>query len=173
MECPVCHYKNIPSGTKECPNCHSDLEAFHLISDLEKTCKKRRIINLILGITAAFLLGLWIGTYFYMLNKSKNITDNVVEAEFRIEQLTTEKQNLLNENENLLGQIKQLQTTVAERKPEPRVIHHTIKWGETLFSIAMKYYGDGHIYGKIACDNNITDPDLIIEGRMLYIYVCR
>ena len=109
MECPVCHYKNIPSGTKECPNCHSDLEAFHLISDLEKTCKKRRIINLILGITAAFLLGLWIGTYFYMLNKSKNIMDNAAQSEIRIEQLITEKQNLGDENETLLEQRKKLQ----------------------------------------------------------------
>lgn len=49
----------------------------------------------------------------------------------------------------------------------PRV--HTVDHGDTLFGIALKFYGDGMKFGIIAEANGIRDPNLIFPGQVLQI----
>ncbi len=46
---------------------------------------------------------------------------------------------------------------------------YTVQEGETLADIAIKVYGDINAWVKIAQANNITDPNVIIEGMVLKI----
>lgn len=54
----------------------------------------------------------------------------------------------------------------TEKQPDPEVIKHTVKKGETLWGIAKKY---GTTYGKIAKDNGIKNPNLIYPGQVFVI----
>ncbi len=53
---------------------------------------------------------------------------------------------------------------------EPKVQYHTVRTGETLYSIAKDVYRDGSKYKKIMADNNITDPTDIKVGQKLKVY---
>jgi len=48
---------------------------------------------------------------------------------------------------------------------------HEVKKGETLWKIAVQYYGDGSLYTKIfeANKDTIKDPNLIKVGQRLRI----
>lgn len=46
---------------------------------------------------------------------------------------------------------------------------YTIKKGDTLWSLAIKFYGDGKKYSKIAEYNNIVDASRIYEGQKIFI----
>lgn len=46
---------------------------------------------------------------------------------------------------------------------------YTIKEGDTLFSIADKYYGDGYKYEEIAKANNIPDVDSLQTGQEITV----
>ncbi len=46
---------------------------------------------------------------------------------------------------------------------------HRIRWGDTLWDIATRYYGNPWLYKKIAKANNIRNPDLIISGTRLWV----
>jgi len=170
MECPVCHHKNVPTGTRECPNCHSDLESFRLIQDLEKGYRTRRTVNYVLGIIAVVLLILWIGSIFYLNNRYSGIEQEAETLKAQVETLVAEKQELIQENERIQQQAIQLELTLKQRPAKPDVIKHVVQPDETLFLIAEKYYKDGYQYKKIVCDNQLDDPDFIVEGQVLYIY---
>lgn len=46
---------------------------------------------------------------------------------------------------------------------------YTVKSGDTLWSIARKFYGDGSLYPKLAACNGIKNPNLIYVGQVLKI----
>ncbi|GAC1350452.1 MAG: hypothetical protein NVSMB27_33110 [Ktedonobacteraceae bacterium] len=48
---------------------------------------------------------------------------------------------------------------------------YTVQQGDTLSSIAQQAYGDGNRWQAIANANNISDPNLIYAGQVLYIPV--
>jgi hypothetical protein len=48
-------------------------------------------------------------------------------------------------------------------------IWYEIKWGDTLWDIAATYYRNPWLYPKIAKENRITNPDLILAGTRLFI----
>lgn len=56
---------------------------------------------------------------------------------------------------------------VKERVPNTKVpsgsFYHTVKSGETIQSIAFKYYGDSGRWGDIADINNIYNPFTELE----------
>lgn len=52
----------------------------------------------------------------------------------------------------------------------PAFTSYTVKKGDTLWSIAVKFYGNGQQYKKIASDNHISNPNLIKVGQTLKIY---
>lgn len=46
---------------------------------------------------------------------------------------------------------------------------YEVKKGDSLWSIALKFYGNGKYYTKIARDNNISNPNKIFVGQKLII----
>jgi LysM repeat protein len=50
--------------------------------------------------------------------------------------------------------------------PPPAVRYHRVRWGETLWSIALRY---GTTPWAIAALNNIPNPNLIYAGQLLRI----
>ena len=47
--------------------------------------------------------------------------------------------------------------------------NYTVQQGDTLYSIAQQAYGDGNQWPIIASANNISDPNHILPGQVLYI----
>ncbi len=52
----------------------------------------------------------------------------------------------------------------------PKGVLYVIRRGDTLWDISSSFYRTPWLYGKIAKDNAIPDPDLIYSGSDLYIY---
>ena len=168
MECPVCKTTGINEEAKTCPNCNADLESFQLLKKVEKSSKNRKntiillIIIVILAIAALLLV--------LFLPSGETISkDEKIQMEQQI-------QNLKKKNIQLTSQIaelnKQKETLISENlqsKQKCEEVAYTVRWGETLCLIAESFYGDGNKYPKIAKDNNIKDPDFILEGQKLKI----
>ncbi len=57
----------------------------------------------------------------------------------------------------------------AAPTPTPTARTHTVRSGDTLWDLAVEYYGDGRKYTKIAQANNIPNPNLINIGMELTI----
>lgn len=60
---------------------------------------------------------------------------------------------------------------VVEAVPEPRIITHVVKKGDTLWDIAEHYVNDPFKYPEIAKLSNIENPDLIYPGEIVRIRV--
>ncbi len=56
---------------------------------------------------------------------------------------------------------------VADAAPAPTPPTYTVVSGDTLWSIAERFYGDGSKYQVIADASGVTDPDLIRPGQVL------
>ncbi|OGE37621.1 hypothetical protein A3B45_02985 [Candidatus Daviesbacteria bacterium RIFCSPLOWO2_01_FULL_39_12] len=61
------------------------------------------------------------------------------------------------------------QTQQGDVSPENLPGTYTVKEGDTLFSIAEKYYQDGYKYTEIAAANNLANPDNLETGQQLNI----
>ncbi|MCK4542411.1 MAG: LysM peptidoglycan-binding domain-containing protein [Spirochaetales bacterium] len=66
------------------------------------------------------------------------------------------------------------ETTVAEETSSPGEevlggVWYRIRWGDTLWDISASYYRTPWLYGSIAKENNIKNPDLIYAGNDLFI----
>jgi nucleoid-associated protein YgaU len=47
--------------------------------------------------------------------------------------------------------------------------NYTVKEGDTLFTIAQKYYNDGYKYGAIIAENKLSNENLLAVGQVLVI----
>lgn len=62
------------------------------------------------------------------------------------------------------------QTTITEDiSPESLPGKYTVKEGDTLFTIAEKYYQDGYKYNEIVKENKLTNENSIEVGQILQI----
>jgi LysM repeat protein len=52
---------------------------------------------------------------------------------------------------------------------DARYVNHVVQKGETLFSIAEKYYGDGYLWPKIHECNRYVDPEQLKVGQTLCV----
>lgn len=79
--------------------------------------------------------------------------------------------NYFNKGKSDLGPAQQTQQDQqkVDVAPEKLPGKYTVKEGDSLFSIAEKYYQDGYKYGEIIKANNISDPNLIAVGQVLEI----
>jgi nucleoid-associated protein YgaU len=48
-------------------------------------------------------------------------------------------------------------------------VNYRIRWGDTLWAISETFYRDGYQYPRIARNNNISNPNNIISGRIIRI----
>ena len=76
--------------------------------------------------------------------------------------------NYFSKSKSNLGPAQQ---TEAEQDVSPTQLpgKYAVKDGDTLFSIAEKYYQDGYKYTEIVKANNLTNPDQIETGVVLEI----
>ncbi len=60
---------------------------------------------------------------------------------------------------------------VARPEPEPAqespAQSHRVQWGDTLWRITERYYGNPYLYDLLAGENALADPDLLIPGTEL------
>jgi nucleoid-associated protein YgaU len=59
-------------------------------------------------------------------------------------------------------------TSPSSDSPPPQKTY-TVVHGDTLWGIALRFYGDGTQYRKIATTNKIKNPDWIVVGQKLVI----
>ena len=61
--------------------------------------------------------------------------------------------------------------TAERSENEPATMHHTVKEGETLFSLAQRYYGDKEKFEEIYRVNRevVPAPDQLTPGTVLVI----
>ncbi|HOV62489.1 MAG TPA: Hsp70 family protein [Spirochaetia bacterium] len=73
------------------------------------------------------------------------------------------------------------ETPVPDVKPEVAVVEpakdtavsggvwYRIRWGDTLWDLSVSFYRNPWLYGKIAKENKIKNPDLIYAGTDIFI----
>jgi hypothetical protein len=54
-------------------------------------------------------------------------------------------------------------------QPRLPASRHPIAWGDTLWRIAERYYGERGLYRELAESNSLDDPDRIVAGRTLLL----
>lgn len=172
MDCPICQYKGLDDDAAFCPSCKTDLTAFQAMNAIQASHKKQKLISVIFIIL--FFLALLGCVIIYLFAQPKSTS---TESEQKLVQCEASIQSLKAENQQLKANISVLETENASlstpkesQKPEePKSITHIVASGETLYLIATKYLGDGELYKKIAADNGISDPNVIVEGQEIII----
>jgi len=168
MKCPVCNTDGISDTEKTCPHCQSDLEAFHLTGSIKKSFHQRLYVGIIASVLFVFILLAWAVTGLSTENNeandllSKSATKTLSNEQQLIEQ---ENATLKSENEELKKQVDNLL-----KKQKKREKTYEVQYGESLFSIARKVYGNGYRFEDLARENNITDPNHLKEGQKIIIY---
>lgn len=102
---------------------------------------KQSFLNLILGALIVIVLGILLFNYF-----NRPQTDNIGPAQQSNQQPQSQDVN----KKNLPGK-------------------YIVKEGDTLFTIAQKYYGDGYLYPKIVEENKLANENIIEKGQELQI----
>lgn len=80
--------------------------------------------------------------------------------------------NYFNKPEGNLGPSQESQASVqpsGDVAKESLPGKYTVKAGDTLYSIAQKYYDNGYQYTKIMQENNISNENILSEGQVLEI----
>lgn len=77
--------------------------------------------------------------------------------------------NYFNRSKPSLGPSQNTENVVQDVSPDNLPGKYTVKEGDTLFTIAEKYYKDGSRFTEIAQANNLTDPNTIEAGESLNI----
>jgi nucleoid-associated protein YgaU len=169
MNCPLCDYKGLADDALNCPSCNADLSVYRSLDDVERAMgkqKKRTLLFVILFFIA--LLGCF--AIYIILNSGEKAEEPDIS-----ETTGVEFQNMQADNDKLNAEVKKLEAELSSTKAElatakeNQLTTHVIAEGESLFTIAEKYFGDGEKYLKIADDNCLDDPDLIVVGTELII----
>ncbi|MBI3109454.1 LysM peptidoglycan-binding domain-containing protein [Candidatus Daviesbacteria bacterium] len=77
--------------------------------------------------------------------------------------------NYFNKGKEDLGPAQQTTKEEADVTPENLPGQYTVKEGDTLFTVAEKYYQDGYKYNEIVKENRLTDENAIEVGQVLQI----
>ncbi|MCF8378285.1 MAG: LysM peptidoglycan-binding domain-containing protein [Bacteroidales bacterium] len=169
MNCPVCGKSGLTDDHKLCPECHSDLEAFHLTQSIEKAGKRRLNYGIVFTILFIAAIAMWFlkGTSGNADTEAidPNVNTEISNENVAHEQTNAENVRLAKENQELKARLK----TFAEQTKK-REKTYVVKEGESLYSIARKVYGNGYRYVDLAKDNKIENPDQLITGQKLIIY---
>lgn len=77
--------------------------------------------------------------------------------------------NYFNRQKQELGPAQTTTEGQQDVSPENLPGKYTVKEGDTLFTIADKYYQDGYKFPQIAKENNLSDVNSIEKGQVLRI----
>jgi nucleoid-associated protein YgaU len=103
---------------------------------------KQSYLNLALGFLVVLVMAILVFNYF------KNDEDNLLTG-----QQTNQEQT----------------TATSDVNPGNLPGKYTVKEGDTLFTIAQKYYNDGYQYAKLVEDNKLASADTLEVGQVLNI----
>jgi cell division protein FtsB len=167
MTCPVCQSSGLPDDVKKCPQCDSDLEAFHMTRKMEGVSRNRLSFAVVASLLFIVVVILWLITG--MSGKTSDEpppeTADIAAQKEEMKKMSNRNAVLIKENEDLKTQIANMKTEKKNRKKE-----YVVREGETLFGIARRVYGNGFKYVDLARDNNIEEPEKILTGQKLIIY---
>lgn len=106
-------------------------------------------------------------TRYGVISKFEWVYYNDYEIDYTIEiELAPKTSYLAAQNTTSSGAASPSATSTSASTPAKT---YTVKSGDTLWSIAQQFYGDGSQYRKIATANNIGNPDQISVGTTLTI----
>lgn len=167
MKCPVCNKTGISLDTTTCPDCGSNLEAVVLVSRLDESLNRiRKNLTIISIIVALVIIASLVRIYTLYNDRSK--------SQIQIEDYKKEKNSLNLKIDSLTKLIKtdnvketKQQETELSKTENPQT--HIVKPGDSLWKLAHQYFGDGNKYMKIASDNNLVKPYVLIQGQELKI----
>lgn len=184
MQCPICNKKAIDDNASVCPACKSDLQAFKQLNYLKKTLNYRKVY-IVFFVIIIFSMAI----FGYIKNdsinkeyqqKAKILTNKISEQQKQILLLESDKNKLiekivvLRKNDNYTSLPKKKKNIVkplsTTKNKNTDIIFHTVKRGENLRSIALKYFKDKKFYTKIMKDNGIKNANHLRIGQKLKIY---
>lgn len=169
MNCPICDYKGLGDDALNCPSCNADLSVFRALDAVEESMqkqKKRTVLFIIL-----FFIAMMACFAIYMIFTSgsdKANDEKLLACTAELQLVKAENQDLKTSLATAEEENKKLME-VKEEKEKNEPITHVIKDGESLYVIAREHLGNGDLWPKIAADNGIEDPDIIITGTELII----
>ena len=179
-KCPVCQHEHPDEDLLNCPECDSDLSAFAQLKQISNN--KSRLVKtnwLLLSILILVLAGSGGGLYY--LN-SKNNTNSKKSA-ISLEKNNTELKQMKQKVKKGQKKIKELQMALSTLKQELENTStdttelsntegfslHIVEEGETLWSIAERYYGNTVAVKKLLKQNKLAHPKFIKVGEPLVI----
>ena len=120
---------------------------------------KKKYLSLITGFLVSFLFSFFIYNQFLSQILSQKIS-----------QINLKKINLffLNNNKKAISSLKENQNKKKEKQEKDYQLY-TVSEGDSLSSIAQKFYGDLYRWQLILNYNNLVNPDLIEVGMVLKI----
>ena len=184
MKCPVCQTTGLTREINECPNCQADLQAYSLLWALKK--KRKYGIGLLISLFVLALLFCLAWLFVPIEGNDFKSDENRKQSENEIQVFTAENELLmksLNDSEAIIkhqdsiiahleGELAQMKKSASAEVATSKELFqsHIVKKGETLFEIAEVFYGDGFDYKRIAKDNSLSNPDIILTGQSLKVY---
>lgn len=173
MECPICKFPDLKDGDIICPKCSSDIEAFGLISSINKSLRcQKRIINVLIIVLILLLAG---STYLCMKYTCKSKQACSLKKQARDNAALIDSIAVLNERINMLSNSINQKSQVAEKNNNEQPVaatssdEYVVVKGDNLSEISRTQLGDVSKYKKIADDNGIVNPDIISAGQKLKI----
>ena len=180
MSCPVCKHEQIEEGALRCPECDSDLSAFASLKQISNNKSRLTRINWLL-LSILFLALAGSGSSLYYLNyknKTKSeksavsLEKNNTELK-QIKQKVKKGQNKIKELQMALSTLKQELENTSSDTTEVSTTEgfslHIVEEGETLWSIAERYYGNTVAVKKLLKQNKLAHPKFIKVGEPLVI----
>lgn len=157
LTCPVCDRREVE--TNICPNCETDLSTILMLKELpyfdnkeESTTLKKYLIYLLLILV---LLGIITGVYGGYLIAKNNYQASL---------------DALNQDKN-----EQEITVTKSEESKPKLnwcggFNYQIKSGDSLYMLALRFYGDGNSWHLITEANpSINLPQNLEVGQVILI----
>lgn len=156
MNCPICNKKDIPTKSKTCPQCDSDLSIYQIINELELPKKP---VNNIHAIYITIIIIISIVYFILSETNSRNkrlVNGNNKNISSEIISNTDKKGINENENNNLFK--------------NQNVFRIKVRNGDNLWKLARMYYGNGLKYKEIMNQNKLENEN-IKQGQVLFMRV--
>ena len=117
----------------------------------------------------------WVKIFKKIIKKKKPvrliISDTAINIRVLIKSIEYGEDPGTNDINYTLTLVEYRRGMAAEPRPQEDTPYtpetYTVVYGDTLWSIARRFYGDGKFYKKIAAANGIQDPNVLAVGQVL------
>ncbi|HIF14860.1 MAG TPA: LysM peptidoglycan-binding domain-containing protein [Bacteroidetes bacterium] len=179
-KCPVCQHEHPDEDLLNCPECDSDLSAFAQLKQISNNKSLLIKLNwLLLSVLVLIIAGSGGGLYYQNYNnktksqkRATTLEKNNTEVK-QMKQKVKRGQNKIKELEMALSTLKQelenISSDTTEFSNTEGYSLHIVEEGETLWSIAERYYGNTVAVKKLLKQNKLAHPKFIKVGEPLVI----